>query len=358
MPRQNLKRLAQRIGEFSDKYQPQDASVEKDAIIQMAALRRLTIEQEEEMANNWIKTRDEKVFQDLITSMLSLQFRVVMGMKFSGDDWLDILHDAVVSALSAVSKMKTYDRGAIESSISLAVIEAQRRHLTRMGRGLNGPNRPAKTRAAAHLSTLASDLADDRDLHNIAMRSGISLEDLGQMQDWLAAEDTNETPQASDQGDSVAEIEVSLDIEQIRGIVPLALDTRSADIIQMRFLSEPQAERSDLAEKWDITETRVGQLERAACADLRRYLEGATDLVDKIPAKAATPIEVPAARTVLKPAPERPAPEPTVCYDEIEPQRRTHADMESALERMRARSKARGSAFSVEHFASFHSGQY
>jgi hypothetical protein len=358
MPRQNLKRLALRICEFEQRYNPHPDSVEHSAMVQMAALRRVTLEQEKDLATNWTNTCNETSFQDLVISMIALQFRVAMGMKFSGDDWLDIMHDAVVKALTTISRMKVYDHGGLESSISLAVIEAQRRHLTRMSRSLNGPNRPAKTRAAAHLSRLDIDAADARDIHNIAMRSGISHSDIVQMQGWLVTEDTDILPDVSDNGSCLAQIENSLDIDRVRAMIPRALDARSADIIQKRYLADPVHDRSALAEKWDLTETRIGQLERAACADLRKAIEE-HPIQNGLEFKALPKsIEAPILRTVLKPRHEQADTTDAAYLNEIAPPRRTREEMEAALDRMRTRSKARGRAFSMEHFASFQGGQY
>lgn len=274
MPRQIRGKLESILAKFEARFSFERASAEAAALVQMSGLQRLSIRDEVVLAQRWLDEGDEEALEGLVLSYLPLLFRICVKDRNFGDDYLDVLHDAVVEMLGILHRMDEFDVDRFSSNVGFRVLESRVRRIAKMARPMSGPSGVLKVRCITHLARHDLDLVDDWDVRRAAIRSGLPKEDIEMLLDWITPDEPIDPDSLRSDCDEVSNVLASSDIEKVRTALVEALDERARDILICRYLNEDPLDAVELGKKWDITDARVRQIEREGLADLRAYLEG------------------------------------------------------------------------------------
>ena len=252
----------------------------------------LTHETEKELAKKLKDQNDLDSARALVMSHLRLVVSIARGYNGYGLQFSDLIQEGNVGLMKAVKRFD-YEKGVRLVSFAMHWIRAEiHEFVLKNWRIVRIATTKAQRKLFFNLRSMRSglDSLDDKEINHIARRLDVKTEEVREMEMRLSGQDINLENDPNDD-DSFSPIsflpspnaDPSRLIEnnqlQERKQADLlsaieALDDRSRDIIQSRWLKEnEQATLHELADKYEISAERVRQIEAQAMKKMRNLIE-------------------------------------------------------------------------------------
>ena len=264
----------------------------------------LDAETELELAYAWRDNRDEAALHRLITAYMRLAISMAGKFKRYGAPMNDLIQEAGLGLMKAADKFDP-DRGVRFSTYAVWWIKASiQDHVMRNWSLVRtGSTSSQKSlffnmrRVQARLEREASAAGEVLDKHQlrqmISTEIGVPLHDVEMMEGRLSGSDysLNATQSAEDEGrewvdalvdesaQAAEQVEFSHDTARLRQWLLSAmqeLNEREQFIVRERKLREQPRTLESLGNELKLSKERVRQLEAAAFAKMRKFLEGHT----------------------------------------------------------------------------------
>ena len=257
----------------------------------------LTLEQEQDLANRWIKFADVQAAHQLVTSHLRLVAKIALGYRGYGLPTSDLIAEGNIGLMQAVKRfdpskgfrLATYASWWIKASIqeyvlrswslvkigttagqkklffNLRKLKAQLSHA-----GSHDLNPESVQQIANQLKVTPTEVLEmDRRMagHDLSLNTPIGGDDSGNVTEW---QDTLEQPVA---GHEVFEQQDEFDTrKQLLRQAMDQLNDREKAIYQQRRLRDPACTLEELSQTHNISRERVRQIETAAHNKVMKYL--------------------------------------------------------------------------------------
>jgi RNA polymerase sigma-32 factor len=257
----------------------------------------LTLEQEQDLANRWIKFADVQAAHQLVTSHLRLVAKIALGYRGYGLPTGDLIAEGNIGLMQAVKRfdpskgfrLATYASWWIKASIqeyvlrswslvkigttagqkklffNLRKLKAQLSHA-----GSHDLNPESVQQIANQLKVTPTEVLEmDRRMagHDLSLNTPIGGDDSGNVTEW---QDTLEQPVA---GHEVFEQQDEFDTrKQLLRQAMDQLNDREKAIYQQRRLRDPARTLEELSQTYNISRERVRQIETAAHNKVMKYL--------------------------------------------------------------------------------------
>jgi RNA polymerase sigma-32 factor len=257
----------------------------------------LTLEQEQDLANRWIKFADVQAAHQLVTSHLRLVAKIALGYRGYGLPTSDLIAEGNIGLMQAVKRfdpskgfrLATYASWWIKASIqeyvlrswslvkigttagqkklffNLRKLKAQLSHA-----GSHDLNPESVQQIANQLKVTPTEVLEmDRRMagHDLSLNTPIGGDDSGNVTEW---QDTLEQPVA---GHEVFEQQDEFDTrKQLLRQAMDQLNDREKAIYQQRRLRDPARTLEELSQTYNISRERVRQIETAAHNKVMKYL--------------------------------------------------------------------------------------
>ena len=252
----------------------------------------LTYETEKELARKLKDQNDLDSARALVMSHLRLVVSIARGYKGYGLQFSDLIQEGNVGLMKAVKRFD-YEKGVRLVSFAMHWIRAEiHEFVLKNWRIVRIATTKAQRKLFFNLRSLRSglDSLDDKEINHIARQLDVKTEEVREMEIRLSGQDINlENDPNDDDGFSLISFLPSPNADPSRliekhqlqerqqvGLISAleALDDRSRDIIQSRWLNENnQATLHDLAAKYKISAERVRQIEVQAMKKMRNSIE-------------------------------------------------------------------------------------
>ena len=252
----------------------------------------LTYETEKELARKLKDQNDLDSARALVMSHLRLVVSIARGYKGYGLQFSDLIQEGNVGLMKAVKRFD-YEKGVRLVSFAMHWIRAEiHEFVLKNWRIVRIATTKAQRKLFFNLRSLRSglDSLDDKEINHIARQLDVKTEEVREMEIRLSGQDINlENDPNDDEGFSPISFLPSPNADPSRliekhqlqerkqvGLISAleALDDRSRDIIQSRWLNENnQATLHDLAAKYKISAERVRQIEVQAMKKMRNSIE-------------------------------------------------------------------------------------
>ena len=252
----------------------------------------LTYETEKELARKLKDQNDLDSARALVMSHLRLVVSIARGYKGYGLQFSDLIQEGNVGLMKAVKRFD-YEKGVRLVSFAMHWIRAEiHEFVLKNWRIVRIATTKAQRKLFFNLRSLRSglDSLDDKEINHIARQLDVKTEEVREMEIRLSGQDINlENDPNDDDGFSPISFLPSPNADPSRliekhqlqerqqvGLMSAieALDDRSRDIIQSRWLNENnQATLHDLAAKYKISAERVRQIEVQAMKKMRNSIE-------------------------------------------------------------------------------------
>jgi RNA polymerase sigma-32 factor len=252
----------------------------------------LTYETEKELARKLKDQNDLDSARALVMSHLRLVVSIARGYKGYGLQFSDLIQEGNVGLMKAVKRFD-YEKGVRLVSFAMHWIRAEiHEFVLKNWRIVRIATTKAQRKLFFNLRSLRSglDSLDDKEINHIARQLDVKTEEVREMEIRLSGQDINlENDPNDDDGFSPISFLPSPNADPSRliekhqlqerqqvGLISAleALDDRSRDIIQSRWLNENnQATLHDLAAKYKISAERVRQIEVQAMKKMRNSIE-------------------------------------------------------------------------------------
>lgn len=258
------------------------------------ALPILSAEREKELATRFYEDEDLDAARELVLHHLRFVVHLAYGYRGYGLPEADIIQEGNVGLMKAV---KRFNPNVGVRLITFAVhwIKAEiHEYVMRNWRIVKVATTRAQRKLFFNLRSKRKSLQSltSEETHAIAKDLGVEPKHVRQMEERLDARDvafdglTDEdeatwTPAAVLGDDSqnperiVIEEDWSNHVQAKLRVALKALDTRSRDIIQARWLDDSKVTLQDLGEKYGISGERVRQIEQNAMKEMQQMLEAA-----------------------------------------------------------------------------------
>jgi len=255
----------------------------------------LTREREQELAARFHDEGDLDAARELVLSHLRFVVHVARGYGGYGLPLADIVQEGNVGLMKAV---KRFDPTMGVRLVSFAVhwIRAEiHEYVLRNWRLVKVATTKAQRKLFFNLRRMKKNLAwlTHDETQAVARDLGVRPEEVTEMEQRLSSRDLSFDPVPdldddegygpaaylpapdADPAEQVAEAEAQADTNQHLAHAIEALDARSRDIVQRRWVSEEKATLHDLAGKYGVSAERIRQIESAALRKLRGALTAA-----------------------------------------------------------------------------------
>lgn len=276
LARQKRGHLDRLLAQFKSAVTLKPGSAERDCIDRIAALKPLSIEQDILNAAEWLLEGDLEARQALLLSHIPRIFRILIKESTFGEDWMDVLNDAICDAIAAVDNMEVYDYKSFSTNVGLSVVHRRTFRALNFHRAVAGPRSQGVRSLSARILSFDLDAFREGEVSNVDIdrlgRDPLPRDNFERMRTFFSQVDTSEFPDDGDAGE-LDLVEAKIDAEKIQNMLERALDNRARDIIVRRYMSDDREEASSIAEDWSITPERVRQIERQSLLDLKAYLE-------------------------------------------------------------------------------------
>ena len=267
----------------------------------------LDAETERDLAYAWRDKRDEAALHRLITAYMRLAISMASKYKRYGAPMNDLIQEAGLGLMKAADKFDP-DRGVRFSTYAVWWIKASiqdyvmgnwsmvRTGSTSSQKSLFFNQRRVQARLEREAMARGETLDRHQLRHMISTEIGVPLRDVEMMEGRLSGSDfsLNATQSTEDEGrewidtleddsaQSAEIVEEQHDRETLRAWLAEAmgaLNEREQFIIRERKLREPIRTLESLGQELNLSKERVRQLEAAAFAKMRKYLEGRSEEV-------------------------------------------------------------------------------
>ena len=252
----------------------------------------LTHETEIELAKKLKDQNDLDSARALVMSHLRLVVSIARGYNGYGLQFSDLIQEGNVGLMKAVKRFD-YKKGVRLASFAMHWIRAEiHEFVLKNWRIVRIATTKAQRKLFFNLRSMRSglDSLDDKEIKHIARQLDVKTEEVREMEMRLSGQDINlENDANDDEGFSPisclpspnADPSRLLEKSQLQerkqaGLLSAieALDDRSRDIIQSRWLKEnDQATLHELADKYKISAERVRQIEVQAMKKMRNSIE-------------------------------------------------------------------------------------
>ncbi|MFZ9962470.1 MAG: RNA polymerase sigma factor RpoH [Burkholderiales bacterium] len=252
----------------------------------------LTYETEKELAKKLKDQNDLDSARALVMSHLRLVVSIARGYNGYGLQFSDLIQEGNVGLMKAVKRFD-YEKGVRLVSFAMHWIRAEiHEFVLKNWRIVRIATTKAQRKLFFNLRSLRSglDSLDDKEINHIARQLDVKTEEVREMEIRLSGQDINlENDPNDDDGFSPISFLPSPNADPSRlleksqlqerkqaGLMSAieALDDRSRDIIQSRWLKEnDQATLHELADKYEISAERVRQIEAQAMKKMRKSIE-------------------------------------------------------------------------------------
>ena len=252
----------------------------------------LTFETEKELAKKLKDQNDLDSARALVMSHLRLVVSIARGYNGYGLQFSDLIQEGNVGLMKAVKRFD-YEKGVRLVSFAMHWIRAEiHEFVLKNWRIVRIATTKAQRKLFFNLRSMRSglDSLDDKEIIHIARQLDVKTEEVREMEMRLSGQDINLENDPNDD-DSFSPISFLpspnadpsrlLEKNQLQerkqaGLMSAieALDDRSRDIIQSRWLKEDdQATLHELADKYQISAERVRQIEVQAMKKMRNSIE-------------------------------------------------------------------------------------
>ena len=252
----------------------------------------LTHETETELAKKLKDQNDLDSARALVMSHLRLVVSIARGYNGYGLQFSDLIQEGNVGLMKAVKRFD-YEKGVRLVSFAMHWIRAEiHEFVLKNWRIVRIATTKAQRKLFFNLRSMRSglDSLDDKEIKHIARQLDVKTEEVREMEMRLSGQDINlENDANDDEGFSPISFLPSPNADPSRlleksqlqerkqaGLLSAieALDDRSRDIIQSRWLKEnDQATLHELADKYEISAERVRQIEVQAMKKMRNSIE-------------------------------------------------------------------------------------
>ncbi|MEK9768259.1 MAG: RNA polymerase sigma factor RpoH [Betaproteobacteria bacterium] len=252
----------------------------------------LTHETEIELAKKLKDQNDLDSARALVMSHLRLVVSIARGYNGYGLQFSDLIQEGNVGLMKAVKRFD-YEKGVRLVSFAMHWIRAEiHEFVLKNWRIVRIATTKAQRKLFFNLRSMRSglDSLDDKEIKHIARQLDVKTEEVREMEMRLSGQDINlENDANDDEGFSPISFLPSPNADPSRlleksqlqerkqaGLLSAieALDDRSRDIIQSRWLKEnDQATLHELADKYEISAERVRQIEVQAMKKMRNSIE-------------------------------------------------------------------------------------
>jgi RNA polymerase sigma-32 factor len=252
----------------------------------------LTHEIERELAKKLKDQNDLDSARALVMSHLRLVVSIARGYNGYGLQFSDLIQEGNVGLMKAVKRFD-YEKGVRLVSFAMHWIRAEiHEFVLKNWRIVRIATTKAQRKLFFNLRSMRSglDSLDDKEIKHIARQLDVKTEEVREMEMRLSGQDINlENDPNDDDGFSPISFLPSPNADPSRlleksqlqerkhaGLMSAieALDDRSRDIIQSRWLNEnDQATLHELADKYEISAERVRQIEVQAMKKMRNSIE-------------------------------------------------------------------------------------
>jgi len=256
----------------------------------------LTREREQELATRFHEEGDLAAARDLVLSHLRFVVHVARGYGGYGLPLADIVQEGNVGLMKAV---KRFDPAMGVRLVSFAVhwIRAEiHEYVLRNWRLVKVATTKAQRKLFFNLRRMKKNLAwlTHEETQAVARDLGVRPEEVTEMEQRLSSRDLSFDPVPdlddddeghgpaaylpapdADPAELVAEAEAEADTSQHLAHAIEALDARSRDIVQRRWVDDRKATLHDLADEYGVSAERIRQIESAALKKLRGALTAA-----------------------------------------------------------------------------------
>ncbi len=252
----------------------------------------LTHETEIELAKKLKDQNDLDSARVLVMSHLRLVVSIARGYNGYGLQFSDLIQEGNVGLMKAVKRFD-YEKGVRLVSFAMHWIRAEiHEFVLKNWRIVRIATTKAQRKLFFNLRSMRSglDSLDDKEIKHIARQLDVKTEEVREMEMRLSGQDINlENDANDDEGFSPISFLPSPNADPSRlleksqlqerkqaGLLSAieALDDRSRDIIQSRWLKEnDQATLHELADKYEISAERVRQIEVQAMKKMRNSIE-------------------------------------------------------------------------------------
>jgi len=252
----------------------------------------LTYETEKELARKLKDQNDLDSARALVMSHLRLVVSIARGYNGYGLQFSDLIQEGNVGLMKAVKRFD-YEKGVRLVSFAMHWIRAEiHEFVLKNWRIVRIATTKAQRKLFFNLRSMRSglDSLDDKEIKHIARQLDVKTEEVREMEMRLSGQDINlENDPNDDDGFSPISFLPSPNADPSRlleksqlqerkqaGLMSAieALDDRSRDIIQSRWLNEnDQATLHELADKYEISAERVRQIEAQAMKKMRNSIE-------------------------------------------------------------------------------------
>jgi RNA polymerase sigma-32 factor len=252
----------------------------------------LTFETEKELAKKLKDQNDLDSARALVMSHLRLVVSIARGYNGYGLQFSDLIQEGNVGLMKAVKRFD-YEKGVRLVSFAMHWIRAEiHEFVLKNWRIVRIATTKAQRKLFFNLRSMRSglDSLDDKEIIHIARQLDVKTEEVREMEMRLSGQDINlENDPNDDDGFSPISFLPSPNADPSRlleknqlqerkqaGLMSAieALDDRSRDIIQSRWLNEnDQATLHELADKYQISAERVRQIEVQAMKKMRNSIE-------------------------------------------------------------------------------------
>ena len=252
----------------------------------------LTHETEIELAKKLKDENDLDSARALVMSHLRLVVSIARGYNGYGLQFSDLIQEGNVGLMKAVKRFD-YEKGVRLVSFAMHWIRAEiHEFVLKNWRIVRIATTKAQRKLFFNLRSMRSglDSLDDKEIKHIARQLDVKTEEVREMEMRLSGQDINlENDANDDEGFSPISFLPSPNADPSRlleksqlqerkqaGLLSAieALDDRSRDIIQSRWLKEnEQATLHELADKYEISAERVRQIEVQAMKKMRNSIE-------------------------------------------------------------------------------------
>ena len=262
-------------------------------IARVNAIPMLTEEQEKDLAERWYKYQDVDAARQLTLAHLKFVVKVANNYSGYGLPKADLIQEGNIGLMKAI---KRFDPNMGVRLVSFAVhwIKSEiHEHVLRNWRIVKVATTKAQRKLFFNLRKMRKRLGwfSEAEINDVASTLGVKPSDVREMETRLnahdAAFDLGEDSDDSNKAVTYAPVQYLTCENQIdpaeywanenwhsKAIDKLQLtlenlDERSLDIIKSRWLSEPKATLSDLAQKYNISIERIRQLEAKVLSKIK-----------------------------------------------------------------------------------------
>ncbi len=253
----------------------------------------LSAEEEHELAVRWRDHKDLEAARQLVLSHLRFVVRIARGYSGYGLPQNDLIQEGTVGLMKAVRRFDP-DMGVRLVSFAVHWIKAEiHEYILRNWRIVKVATTKAQRKLFFNLRSTKKRLGwfTQEEIEGVAEDLGVKPETVIEMESRMSSHDLAFDPLEADEDDAAAFTpsayladlreepsqrieEEDTEAHQHQALMAAleALDERSRDILQRRWLNEQKETLHELAEEYGVSAERIRQIEKAAMKKLRKAM--------------------------------------------------------------------------------------